>query len=162
MTAPLPVTDTSLYEEDFLLWIEQQMALLRAGRLDRLDLANLIEELESMGRSEKKSVFSNMRVVLVHLLKLQFQPEKATRSWTDSVIEHRARIRDDFATSPSLRRYSRETLLQCYDHARAVTASQTRLPLTAFPETCPYSFEQVLDPEFLPGTDGDDASGTDP
>ena len=145
---------TSLYDEDFCLWIERQVGLLRAGRLDRLDLENLIEELESMGRSEKSAIKSNMVVVLTHLLKIQFQPEKATRSWLGSIREHRRRLRDDFGASPSLRRYARGSLAGAHDDARKQAADETGLTLATFPINCPYSFEQVLDPDFQPEAHG--------
>ena len=153
---------STLYDQDFSLWLDEQVALLQAGRLDRLDRENLIEELESMGRSEKSAIKSNKVVVLTHLLKLQFQPERATRSWLGSIREHRRRLRDDLEASPSLQRYARDSLARAYDDARKQAADETGLALRTFPVACPYSFEQVLDPDFLPGIDTDDASRTDP
>ena len=95
--------DQSLYERDFCLWLERQAALLREGRFDELDLANLIEEIEAMARKDKKAIKSNLVVLLTHLLKHQFQPEQRSSSWRGSIVEHRQRLRDDFEESPSLR-----------------------------------------------------------
>ena len=105
MASAGPVTEQhpSLYERDFSLWIEQQAALLREKRLDELDVANLLEEIEWMGRKDKKSIKSNLVIVLLHLLKHEFQPKRRSRRWLDSILEHRQRLRDDLEESPSLR-----------------------------------------------------------
>ena len=87
-------------------------------------------------------------VVLLHLLKHQFQPRRRSRSWRASIVEHRQRLRDDLRTSPSLTGYARDVVVDAYADAR--TRAETGLPETAFPETSPYSLEQTFDPEFLP------------
>jgi hypothetical protein len=147
-----PVTEQhpSLYERDFYLWIEQQAALLREKRLDELDVANLLEEIEWMGRKDKKSIKSNLFIVLLHLLKHEFQPKRRSRSWLDSVLEHRQRLRDDLEESPSLRGHLEAVLPDAYADARARAITQTGMSERAFPRTSPYSLEQALDPEFLP------------
>jgi hypothetical protein len=147
-----PVTEQhpSLYERDFYLWIEQQAALLREKRLDELDVANLLEEIEWMGRKDKKSIKSNLVIVLLHLLKHEFQPKRRSRSWLDSILEHRQRLRDDLEESPSLRGHLEAVLPDAYADARARAIAQTGLSERAFPRTSPYTLEQVLDPEFLP------------
>jgi hypothetical protein len=147
-----PVTEQhpSLYERDFYLWVEEQTGLLRRGALDRLDVANLVEEIEELGIGAKKAVKSNLVVVLLHLLKHQFQPRRRSRSWRASIVEHRQRLRDDFRTSPSLRGYARDVFVEAYADARARAGAETGLPETALPDTSPYSLEQALDPEFLP------------
>jgi hypothetical protein len=141
---------TDLYEEDFNLWLERQAKLLRERHFDELDIDNLVEEVESIGRSERRAIESNVEVILIHLLKCQFQPERRTRSWLDSLLEHRGRLARDFRDSPSLRRHAKEHLGEIYRLARKRAASQTRLPLDTFPETCPYALEQILDEDFLP------------
>jgi Domain of unknown function DUF29 len=140
----------SLYERDFYLWLEQQAALLREGRLDELDVANLLEEIESMGRKDKKAIKSNLVVVLLHLLKYQFQPNRRSRSWLDSILEHRQRLRDDLEESPSLRAHLAALFPRAYGDARARAIIQTGLPQRAFPPTSPFTLEQVLDPKYLP------------
>jgi hypothetical protein len=140
----------SLYERDFYLWIEQQAALLREKRLDELDVANLLEEIEWMGRKDKKSIKSNLVIVLLHLLKHEFQPKRRSRSWLDSILEHRQRLRDDLEESPSLRGHLEAVLPDAYADARARAITQTGMSDGPFPRTSPYTLEQALDPEFLP------------
>ena len=147
-----PVTDEhpSLYERDFYLWVEQQAMLLREGRLDHLDVANLLDEVESMGRSEKRAIKSNLIVVLVHLLKYQLQPDQRSGSWRGSIVEHRRRLRDDLEDSPSLHGYAREFFHEAYHNAREQASVESGLPLRALPKSSPYTLDQTLDPEFLP------------
>jgi hypothetical protein len=140
----------SLYERDFYLWIERQAALLREGRLDELDVANLLEEIESIGRRDKKAIKSNLVVVLTHLLKYQFQPDQRSNSWRGSIVEHRRRLRDDFRDSPSLRGHASEVFSEAYDDAREQASAESGLPFRVLPRTSPYTLEQVLDPKYLP------------
>jgi Domain of unknown function DUF29 len=140
----------SLYERDFYLWLEQQATLLRDGRLGELDIANLREEIESMGRKDKKAIQSNLVVVLTHLLKYQFQPDQLSSSWRGSILEHRRRLRYDFKDSPSLRGHASEVFTQAYEDAREQASAESGLPLRQFPKASPYTLEQVLDPKFLP------------
>jgi hypothetical protein len=140
----------SLYERDFNLWLVQQAALLREGRLRELDVANLIEEIEDTGRSARKSVKSSLIVLLTHLLKHQLQPEQRSNSWHGSIVEHRRRLRDDFEESPSLRPYATEVFAHAYADAREQASAETGLPLRSFPRSSPYTLEQILDSKFLP------------
>jgi len=140
----------SLYERDFCLWLEQQAALLREGRFDELDLANLIEEIEAMTRRDKKAIKSNLVVLLTHLLKHQFQPEQCSSGWRGTVLEHRRRLRYDFEESPSLRPHAAEVFARAYADACEQASAETGLPLRTFPTSSPYTLEQTLDPKFLP------------
>jgi hypothetical protein len=137
----------SLYERDFYLWVEEQTRLLRQGALEHLDVANLAEEIADLGIGAKKAVKSNLVVLLLHLLKYQFQPSRRSRSWRASIIEHRQRLRDDFRTSPSLRGHARDIFVEAYADARARAVAETGLD---FPQISPYTLEEALDPEFLP------------
>lgn len=147
-----PVTEQrpALYERDFCLWVEEQTRLLRQGSLERIDAVNLAEEIEDLGIGAKKAVKSNLVVVLLHLLKYQFQPRRRSRSWQASIVEHRQRLRDDLRTSPSLRGYARQVLDEAYGDARERARAETGLPEHSFPSASPYTLEQALDPEFLP------------
>jgi hypothetical protein len=140
----------SLYERDFHLWLEQQAALLREGRFDELDLANLIEEIEAMARRDRKAIKSNLVVLLTHILKHEFQPEQRSSGWRGRVVEHRQRLRDDFEESPSLRPHAAEVFARAYADARERASAETGLALRAFPKSSPYTLEQTLDPRFLP------------
>jgi hypothetical protein len=144
------VEGQSLYERDFCLWIEEQARLLRQGDLERLDVVNLVEEIEDLGIGEKKAVKSNLAIVLLHLLKHEFQPKRRSRSWLDSIVEHRQRLRDDLEGSPSLEGHLEAVFARAYADARARAIVQTGLSERTFPETSPYTLAQALDPEFLP------------
>lgn len=145
--AKSPIKPT--YEEDFVRWLEHQAELLRQGRVHELDLENLAEEVEAIGRSERRAVGSELSIILIHLLKYQFQPSRRSRSWLDTLLEHRGRLAEEFRTSKSLRLYAETELGTVYRLARKRAAVQTHLPLGNFPEACPYTLEQVLD-EFFP------------
>jgi Domain of unknown function DUF29 len=142
--------EKSLYQRDFCLWVEEQARLLRDGRLEQLDVVNLIDEIEDLGIHEKKAVESNLVVVLKHLLKYQFQERRRSRSWLSSIAEHRRRLRNDLATSPSLRAHARERFEQCYQDGRDQAGLETGLRPDVLPTAPPYTLEQTLDPDFLP------------
>ncbi|MFB2934256.1 DUF29 domain-containing protein [Aerosakkonemataceae cyanobacterium BLCC-F154] len=140
----------NLYETDYLQWIETTVKKLRFGDYTNVDWENLIEEIEDMGRSERRSLKSNLIVVLVHLLKWQFQPECRSGSWEGSIIEHRRRIREAILESPSLQPYLESIFAECYPQAVKQAKAETRLPLEAFPQQCPYELVEVINDEFLP------------
>ena len=152
MTARLSSTTNTdnLYERDYYLWLQHTARLISEGKFDEIDTANLIEEIEDMGRSEKKAVKSNLIVVLLHLLKYKYQPEKRTNSWKASIREHRRRLRDDFRVSPSLKRHFEEVFDECYQDGRELAADETGLPLDTFPTESPFTPEQALNPDYLP------------
>lgn len=139
-----------LYEQDFNLWLEKTIQSLRDGKLLEVDYANLIEELESMGRSEKNALKSNLRILLLHLLKYKYQPQKRTNSWRYSITEHRQRIRDSLETSPSLKPFLTEVVYKCYQDAIRLASDETGLSRSIFPEDCPFSLEEILDLDYLP------------
>jgi hypothetical protein len=143
-------TEGGLYQRDFRLWVEEQARLLRGSEFERLDIANLVEEIEDLGVAAKKAVKSNLVVVLLHLLKHQFQPRRRSRSWQASILEHRQRLRDDFRTSRSLRGHAQDVFDEAYADARARARAETGLPERKLPPEPPYSLEQTLDPDFLP------------
>jgi hypothetical protein len=142
---------TSLYEEDYLAWIEQQLALLRAGRTDDLDLGNLIEELEDMGRAEWRELENRLETLVAHMLKRDYQPEKRSRSWDNTIDEQRRRLERLFKRSPSLRRDLADTLAEMYPYAVRKAVRETRMSAASLPGQLPYSVEQVLreEPPFL-------------
>ncbi|BBD53444.1 MULTISPECIES: DUF29 domain-containing protein [Planktothrix] len=140
----------SLYEQDFYLWIENTVNQLKTGQLLEVDLGNLIEEIESMGRSEKQALESDLIIVLLHLLKYKYQPDKRSNSWLSSIYEHRRRLRKALKSSPSLKPYYTEVFEECYQDARQEAALETGLTLEVFPVVCPFTPEATLDSEFLP------------
>lgn len=139
-----------LYEADYVLWIEANLERLKAGDYAQVDWTNLIEEIEYVSRKERRSLKSNLVVVLLHLLKWQYQRERRSRSWKGSLEEHRRRMRDILETSPSLKSYLQQCYEQVYADAVRQATAETDLPRSLFPVDCPYRLDQVLDPEFLP------------
>ena len=139
-----------LYERDYCLWVEEQVRLLRAGELERLDVVNLVEEIEDLGISRKHAVTSALVVILKHLLKHHYQPQRRSRSWLSSIAEHRRRVRREFRHAPSLQPYARTEFEDCYRDARRQALIETGLAPDALPEAPPYTLEQTLDPDFLP------------
>lgn len=154
MTTQLPITESQqtsdLYEEDYHLWLMNTIHQLQHGKLAKVDMVNLIEELEAMGRSEKSAISSNLRILLMHLLKYKYQSEKRTNSWLFTIREHRKRLRDDFKSSPSLKRYFLDVFQECYQDARELAADETGLSINTFPVESPFSQEDTLNPDYLP------------
>lgn len=139
------------YEDDFALWSAEQAALIRAGRFDRVDLDNVAEEIESLGNSSRHEIGSRLEVLLMHLLKWERQPEHRSRSWSSTIRGQREAILDLLTESPSLKPYPATQIAKRYPRARDKAAEETTIFLKHFPKTCPYSVEQILDPDFLPG-----------
>jgi len=140
--------DTKLYNNDFYLWIETTVQLLREGKFNMVDLENLVEEIDSMGRREKTALKSNLRVLLMQLLKYNYQTEKRSNSWKYTIFEHRKRIAESLADSPSLKPYYQEVFTECYQDARQEAALETGLTLAVFPEESPFTAEETLDLEY--------------
>ena len=140
----------SLYETDYLQWIKTTLQKLRTQDYGNVDWENLIEEIEDMGKSEQRSLKSNLIVVLLHLLKWQFQPERRSGSWEGRIVEHRRRVRESLDESPSLEPYLESIFAECYTQAVKQAKAETRLPLETFPQLCPYELAAVLNDEFLP------------
>ena len=124
-------------DDDFALWAAEQGALLREGKLDRADLENVAEEIESLGRSGRYEIVSRMEVLLTHLLKWQFQPAKRSNSWRATLLEQRTRIADVLKESPSLKPYPGRNVDRAYVIGLSGAITETQLPESAFPETCP-------------------------
>jgi Domain of unknown function DUF29 len=151
MTIYTEVIDlTKLYEQDYHLWLETNINLLKNRNLTEIDLENLIEELESMGRKDKNAVWSNLTILLMHLLKWKYQTDKRSNSWKFTIREHRNRLSRDFVDSPSLKRYFYQIFAESYQYSRKLAADETGLSLTIFPLECPFTEAEVLDEEFLP------------
>jgi hypothetical protein len=140
----------SLYDTDFYQWTQMQTAALRARDVAALDLAHLAEEIESLGKRDRRAVESYLEVILLHLLKWAYQSDRRGRSWEKSLLQARHRLAKLLRENPSLANQVPEFLDEGYPHARRLAAVETSLPLTTFPETCPWAGEQVLDEDFWP------------
>ena len=141
-----------LYNHDFYAWTQQQAALLRESKVHDLDCTNLAEEIESLGRSEKRELGNRLHILVMHLLKWRYQPERRQRgrSWRSTIWEQRSRLRRLLRQSPSLVPLVPQTIQEEYAEARQRAREETGLPLTAFPAACPWTVEQVLDTDFWP------------
>jgi Domain of unknown function DUF29 len=138
------------YDDDFYAWTMEQARLLRSGELSLLDVENIAEELESMGRSDKRELDSRLEVLLVHLLKWRVQVQFRSRSWSGTIREQRSRIEDLASESPSLRPQLSRIQPSLYARARRVASNETGLPASMFPASCPFTAEQVMAEDFVP------------
>jgi hypothetical protein len=138
------------YEDDLFAWTQEQAALLRAHAVDGIDWENLAEEIESMGRRDRRELKSRLRVVLLHLLKWQAQPKLRGGGWRKTLLTQRMEIRDLLQQSPSLRREVADLIRDAYPDAVKEAVGETGLHADAFPDTCPYSPDDVLDEDHLP------------
>jgi hypothetical protein len=132
-------------EADYCAWVEQQVALIRQRRLDAVDWAHVAEELSDMGRSELWRLRSALRVLLLHLLKWDQQPERRSRSWVASIAEQRRRVSRLLKDSPSLKARLADLLADAYEDARGLAAIETGLPDDEFPRVCPYEWTDLMD-----------------
>ncbi len=124
--------------------------MLRAGRLSEADIENIAEEIESMGRSEKRELTSRLQVLMMHLLKWQFQPAGRGTSWRLTVEEQRRALTKHFAANPSLKTMLNEAIESAYDLAVVAAARETNIELKEFPNVCPWVFAQMADSGFFP------------
>ncbi|MBH8565087.1 DUF29 domain-containing protein [Nostoc sp. CENA67] len=139
------------YDQDFLLWTQQQAEYLKKGRWAELDVEHLVEELEALGRSEQKELGSYLQVLIMHLLKCQYQPEKRTKSWDNTLSNCRDKIQDCLEDTPSLQRFLQDSvwIQKYYRRACRDAAKETQKSVEIFPAECPFTIEQILDPNFL-------------
>jgi hypothetical protein len=145
-TRPAPAG--TAYADDFYTWTREQGARLRSGDLSGLDRENLAEEIESLGKSQFASLVNALRVVLLNMLKFDFQPAKRTRSWAISIATHRVHIAEELAESPGLKGRLVEAVAKAYRVARLEAAKETGLVVKRFPEICPYTYQDITDRPF--------------
>jgi hypothetical protein len=138
------------YLADFNVWVTQTTQLLREHRWHEIDVTHLIEAVEDLGKSERRGIVSQLTRLLLHLLKWQYQPQRRSDSWLDSITDARTQIELAIEDSPSLRGYPAEQLEESYQRARRQAAKQTRMENSIFPDVCPYSPELVLAEDWLP------------
>jgi hypothetical protein len=140
----------SNYEHDFYAWAREQAALLRAGKISSADIENIAEEIESMGRGEKRELVNRLDILLLHLLKWEFQPGFRSQSWRASIREQRIRLATHLKDNPSLKSKLDDAIKEAYQLAVIEAGRETGLPEGAFPAVCPYTFAQAIDAEFWP------------
>ena len=149
MISPSLPTPNSLYEQDFYLWIQTTAQQLKKGQFQEIDIISLIEEIESMGRSEKRELKNRFIVLLMHLLKWQYQPEKRSESWRSTITEQRICIEGLLEDSPSLQPLISEVFDDCYQKARLKASDETGIKLNFFPKESPFTPEETLKYSFL-------------
>ena len=142
--------DVVSYDPDFVGWRERQAALIRAGRMDLADLEHIAEEIETLGRSEREALESAYRLIALHLLKLQFQPERRSRSWIATITRERLHADRILRDNPSLKSKRIDFFASAYLDARKEAASETGRPESTFPVEPPFKLEALVDHDFMP------------
>lgn len=142
--------NTTLYETDIHEWSQRQVELLRAEDFAEVDWVHIIEEIESLGISQRNELRNRLMILLMHLLKWQYQPELESRSWRATITVQRDDLEILLKDNPSLRPRLAEFVAEAYPRAVKRAVSETGLRKTTFPVECPYSPTQILDEEFWP------------
>jgi hypothetical protein len=143
----------TLHDVDFYTWTQRQAELLREGRFDELDAEHLIEELESMGARERRELTNRLAVLLAHLLKWQYQPERCGNSWRRTIKIQRIEINDVLADNPGLKSELAEIFARACAKARVLATDETRFDEGVFPVGPGFGLDEALNPEFLPEMD---------
>jgi hypothetical protein len=144
------MSNQHLYDQDFYAWANQQAELLRNGRYSEADMAHIAEEIESMGKTEKRELVSRLTVLLLHLLKWQFQPALRGQFWRATIHVQRRDLEDHLSDNPSLKAMLSQAIDRAYGSAAIKAGPETGLSDTTFPTICPWSFEQIMDKDFWP------------
>lgn len=132
----------TLYEKDFCSWIHKNVVLLKAHKLEKLDVVNLIEELEGMASRDQRELHNRLRQLLCHFLKWEYQTAKRSVSWVNTIIEQQEQIKDLLESSPSLKQ--KIELEKAYKGAVKLAMAQTKMPISTFPAECPYGLKEAL------------------
>ena len=140
----------SLYEADFYAWTLAQAHLLQTQQWSALDIANLVEEIESLGRQQRQELRNRLGVLLGHLLNWEFQPERRSKSWVATVREQRREIINLLAESPSLKPYLTEAIVAGFQSGLDLVVRETSLTYNDLPVSCSYTAQQILSSDYLP------------
>lgn len=142
---------STLYEKDLYAWTQEQTELLRNYQWSQLDLPNLIEEIESLGKQQRQELRNRLSVLIAHLLKWEYQPQRRSRSWLATIRVHRRDILRLLEDNPSLKSCLEDILLEAFENSRDLAMGETDLPEQIFPVACPYSSTEIFDNRFYPG-----------
>ncbi|MFB2894005.1 DUF29 domain-containing protein [Aerosakkonemataceae cyanobacterium BLCC-F50] len=148
-TMNLPIIN--LYETDFYAWTQREVELLRQHQLDYLDIENLIEEIDSLGKQQQQELVNRLGVLLGHLLKWEYQPSKRSRSWVATIREQRRKIAKLLLKNPSLKPYLNEAIPEAYLDGVDLAVRETLMEYRTFPSEVTYTWQQIENPDFLPG-----------
>ncbi|MBD2181442.1 DUF29 domain-containing protein [Planktothrix sp. FACHB-1355] len=141
---------SNLYDRDFYLWIEETARLLREGKFSELDTENLIDEIESLGRWKKRELDESLLAVMQHLLKYQYFPKQRLDEWRATITEHRIRLEQILASSPSLSSLLLEEFAQTYQDAKKIVEMEMELTSDTLPSESPFTPAQTLDENLFP------------
>jgi len=141
---------TASYESDFYGWTLEQADLIRSGHSSQLDFENLLEEIESMGRSEKRALESSLKVLLAHLLKWKYQPSYRGKSWELTIKEQRRKVSRILKENPSLKSKLSDAITNAYGDSVFLAVKETGLDENAFPQECPWDFDEFISDTFYP------------
>jgi hypothetical protein len=147
------MTANLIYESDFYRWTVDQVANLRLGNLDGLDLENLAEEIESLGNQQRSELENRLAVLLGHLLKWDLQPDLRGKSWRSTIKEQRRQIQRLIKKNPSLKSYLDEAISESYESALDLVVRETPLDYQDLPQVCPYAIAQIFDNNFPVGVE---------
>jgi len=136
---------TTLYDQDFYAWTQQQVELLKTGQWKQVDIENLIEEIESLGKQQRQELRNRLGVLLGHLLKWRFQPEDHSKSWFYTIQEQRQKIQDHLEENPSLKPYLPEAISKAYRYGLTLVGKETSLDPKQLPQVCPFSEFEIFD-----------------
>ncbi|MBD2179975.1 DUF29 domain-containing protein [Planktothrix sp. FACHB-1355] len=142
---------SDLYETDFYAWTVEQAKFLRDGAWDSLDVPNLVEEIESLGKQDRRELRNRLRVLVGHLLKWEYQRGKRSKSWSNTIHEQRYQIKELIKESPSLKPYLHDAVVEIYSDALSLAVRETSLDSSCFPQECPYNLDLILEKDFFPG-----------
>ncbi|MEN9430111.1 MAG: hypothetical protein RJA86_970, partial [Pseudomonadota bacterium] len=140
----------SQYHQDFYAWTQEQAQLLKVGQLSAIDIENIIEEIESMGRSEKRELSSRLTVLLMHLLKWHYQEAYRSHSWVLTINEQRDELKELIHDNPSLKPWLDDVIKESYEKAKVKAERETGISKKVFIEACPWTLVQIFDEAFLP------------
>ena len=146
-TIPAP----NLYETDFYAWTIEQATLLRKHQWSQLDLLNLIEEIESLGKQQRQELRNRLSVLIGHLLKWEYQSSNRSRSWLATIRVQRRDTLRLLKDNPSLKSFLEDVVSEAYENGRDLAMGETDLPEQTFPKKCPYSLTEILGDRFYPG-----------
>ncbi|MDM9380398.1 DUF29 domain-containing protein [Chlorogloeopsis sp. ULAP01] len=148
--AKKPMPALNLYETDFYAWTQEQARLLRDKKWSQIDLPNLIEEIESLGKQQRQELRNRLSVLIGHLLKWEYQPQHRSRSWLATLRVQRRDTLRLLKDNPSLKSYLDDALQEAYENARDLAMGEA-LPEQTFPLACPYNLTEIMSDRFYPG-----------
>jgi hypothetical protein len=148
-----PISDVDLYQTDFYAWTQLQAKLLEQQIWHELDISNLIEEIAGLGKQQQQELRNRLGILVGHLLKWDYQPQKRSKSWKATIREQRHQVQLNLQENPILKSYLLTAVDDSYELALALVVRETPLDYQDLPSLCPYQIAEILDPKFPMGID---------